>query len=384
MIRAFIFDIDGVIADSEDISIEVAIDYFGSIGVRATREAFREALGRGERGFFDTAAAALGLHGAPYSYEAASEFFRRNYARRIGTRSIAMPGTEIVRMARKAGIMTAAASSAPGWKTMANIAAAGLDPSDFDFIASGDDVKRCKPDKDIYALSLIKLGVAEREAVVFEDSKAGIESARKAGCRTVALMTTIDGASAYSAGADAVISDLSAAVPFSTPEEAEELLFPLQKGSGTVRYGANLIRPLERRMPDSFIEKRAVEAARKAWEHGYAPYSGFRVGAAVVSAATGRIYPGCNVENSSYGATICAERNAITTAVAAEGVIGIDLIAVYSDDDPPAPPCAVCLQVIAEFARPETRIVLASPRQAPVSYTFSELLPMPFIFPTMR
>ncbi len=61
MIRAFIFDIDGVIADSEDISIEVAIDYFGSIGVRATREAFREALGRGERGFFDTAAAALGL-----------------------------------------------------------------------------------------------------------------------------------------------------------------------------------------------------------------------------------------------------------------------------------------------------------------------------------
>ena len=158
----------------------------------------------------------------------------------------------------------------------------------------------------------------------------------------------------------------------------------MQKGSGTVRYGANLIRPLERRMPDSFIEKRAVEAARKAWEHGYAPYSGFRVGAAVVSAATGRIYPGCNVENSSYGATICAERNAITTAVAAEGVIGIDLIAVYSDDDPPAPPCAVCLQVIAEFARPETRIVLASPRQAPVSYTFSELLPMPFIFPTMR
>ena len=90
------------------------------------------------------------------------------------------------------------------------------------------------------------------------------------------------------------------------------------------------------------------------------------------------------MENSSYGATICAERNAITTAVSAEGTIGIDLLVVYSDDDPPAPPCAVCLQVIAEFARPDTPIVLFSASGKERHFTLSELLPNPFIFPSMR
>ena len=384
MIRALLFDMDGVLADSEDTSIEVGIDYYASIGVKATRDSFRNSLGCGERLFFDGSAAALGLHGAPYSYDDASAFFRRRYTELIGEKNIALPGVDIVRRARQSGILTALASSAPRWKVEANIRSIGLEPSDFCFIASGEDIKRNKPEKDIYELALIKLGVSADEAVVFEDTTGGIESGKRAGCRVVSMMTTIDGAAAEGAGADAVISDLSAVPPFSTPEELESFLFENGRGTDSVRYGANMIRPLERKMPQAFTEKRAIEAARKAWEHSYAPYSRFRVGAAVVSAATGRIYAGCNVENSSYGATICAERNAITTAVANEGAIGIDMLVVYSDDDPPAPPCAVCLQVIAEFARPETPVVLVTPHTEPVRYSFSELLPMPFIFPTMR
>ena len=135
-------------------------------------------------------------------------------------------------------------------------------------------------------------------------------------------------------------------------------------------------------LPPAYQE--LVDRAKAATDGSYAPYSGFRVGAAVVSAATGRIYAGCNVENSSYGAAICAERNAITTAVANEGVFGLDLLVVFSEDDPPAPPCALCLQVAAEFARPESAVLLVSADGKTRRHTFSELLPMPFIFPTMR
>ena len=136
-------------------------------------------------------------------------------------------------------------------------------------------------------------------------------------------------------------------------------------------------------MPYSFILEHAIESAKRAQNCAYAPYSGYKIGAAILSSASGRIYSGCNVENSSYGATICAERNAIFSAVAAEGAIGIDLLVVASDDDPPAPPCAACLQVIAEFAKPDTRVVLVSKNDRR-EYLFSDLLPHPFIFPSMR
>ena len=171
---------------------------------------------------------------------------------------------------------------------------------------------------------------------------------------------------------------------FSSPEEAEKAIFDISSEEKGIVYGANIIRPMKHRLSDPFILGRLRKAAAAARENAYAPYSSFKVGAAVLSALTGRIYSGCNMENSSYGATICAERNAITTAIAAEGVIGIDMLAVCSDDDPPAPPCALCLQVMAEFARPETEIILFSVNGDERHYTFSELLPNPFVFPTMR
>ena len=103
-----------------------------------------------------------------------------------------------------------------------------------------------------------------------------------------------------------------------------------------------------------------LKLALRARENAYAPYSKFKVGACVKSAATGKLYAGCNVENSSFGATICAERNAITTALTAEGIIGIETLVVVSDDEPPAPPCALCLQVLAEFTSPDSLVILSS------------------------
>ena len=386
MIKAFLFDMDGVLADTEDLSITIGIEYFSSIGIKASRADFEPNLGAGERAFFDRTALSLGALGnSRYSYEDASAFFRARYPELLARLDSAHPGAaEAVRNARRSGIMTSVASSAPAWKVHENIKAIGLCADDFDFIATGEDIRRNKPEKDIYELCLIKLGVDGSEAVVFEDSVSGITSGKRAGCQVVALMTTIDGESAARAGADAVISDLSVLPRFSSADEAESAIFSLSSEEKGEVYGANIIRPGRRRLSDAFTLERVKKAAAAARENAYAPYSGFKVGAAVLSASSGRIYAGCNVENSSYGATICAERNAITTAITAEGVIGIDILVVCSDDDPPAPPCAVCLQVIAEYARPDTHIVLFSVNGQERHYAFSELLPNPFVFPTMR
>jgi cytidine deaminase len=116
-------------------------------------------------------------------------------------------------------------------------------------------------------------------------------------------------------------------------------------------------------------------AARAVRVRGWAPYSGFKVGAAVLAA--GAVHRGCNVENASYGLTVCAERNAIAAAVAA-GAKRIDAVAVASVTTPPTPPCGACLQVLAEFGGPATRVLLVGARGARVETTLGELLPRAF------
>ena len=119
-----------------------------------------------------------------------------------------------------------------------------------------------------------------------------------------------------------------------------------------------------------------VTAARAVRRRAHAPYSNFTVGAAVLD-ERGRISLGCNVENASYGLTVCAERNAIAAAVAA-GARRVRAVAVASGAAPPASPCGACRQVIAELGDADTEVLIAGAKGPPERTTLGALLPRAF------
>ena len=122
-------------------------------------------------------------------------------------------------------------------------------------------------------------------------------------------------------------------------------------------------------------EARLIEAARLAFSKAYAPYSNFRVGAALLD-AEGEIHVGCNVENASFGGTVCAERNAVAGAVVA-GRRALVACAVYTDSPESTAPCGFCRQVLAEFA-PDLPIVCVTVSGKTWRTTLSDLLPHSF------
>jgi cytidine deaminase len=122
------------------------------------------------------------------------------------------------------------------------------------------------------------------------------------------------------------------------------------------------------------METKLLRAARAATKKAYAPFSKLKVGAAVLT-AKGRIFSGCNIENSSYGLTICAERVAISKAVSA-GEREVNAVLVYADTAKLMPPCGACLQVINEFSE-NAEIVLSNGRSTK-TYHLRELLPLGF------
>lgn len=114
--------------------------------------------------------------------------------------------------------------------------------------------------------------------------------------------------------------------------------------------------------------------AREARAHSYSPYSNFKVGAAL-RASSGKLYSGCNVENCSYGLTVCAERVTLYKAIS-EGERGFDALAIFTEAETLTPPCGACRQVLWEFSK-DMLIILANPK-GEKRLRLQDLLPVPF------
>jgi cytidine deaminase len=132
--------------------------------------------------------------------------------------------------------------------------------------------------------------------------------------------------------------------------------------------------PIDRPALDEAALEGLVEAARAVREQAYAPYSGFAVGAALLSG--GRVFSGVNVENASYPISVCAERNAVAAMVAAGGH-SVDAVAVVTDGATPTPPCGGCRQCLWEFG-PEAVVLAVTLKGDRARWPLAELLPHAF------
>lgn len=128
---------------------------------------------------------------------------------------------------------------------------------------------------------------------------------------------------------------------------------------------------------DSKVQE-GFEIARKSRDNAHAPYSKFQVGAAVKFKGIDKIYGGCNVENASFGGTVCAERTAIFSGIIENAKQEIEFVVVSVDTNPVTVPCAFCLQVMSEFASEDMPVYLGDLESIKKKVLFKELLPMPF------
>ena len=123
------------------------------------------------------------------------------------------------------------------------------------------------------------------------------------------------------------------------------------------------------------MDETLIDLARRASERAHAPYSGFRVGAALL-ASDGSVFTGCNVECSSFGGTVCAERSALVQAVA-QGRTAFRAITIYTETPEPTPPCGICRQMLMDFS-PDLEVVCVAAGGKTLQRTLKDLLPDAF------
>jgi beta-phosphoglucomutase len=187
-IRAAVFDMDGVLTDSEPLINAAAIAMFSEKGLRVRPEDFLPFVGTGEDRYLG--GVAENYHFA-LELQAAKRRTYEIYLALVPERLRAFPGAqELVRACRGAGLRVAVASSADEIKIVANLRKIGLPPAEWDAVVGAEDVIVKKPAPDIFLAAAGKLGLAPRECVVVEDAVNGIEAAKAAGMRCVAVAQT--------------------------------------------------------------------------------------------------------------------------------------------------------------------------------------------------
>ncbi|CAA7055136.1 unnamed protein product [Microthlaspi erraticum] len=208
-VSAVLFDMDGVLCNSEDLSRRAAVDVFTEMGVEVTADDFVPFMGTGEARFLGGVASVKGVEG--FDPDAAKKRFFEIYLDKYAKpeSGIGFPGAlELVTECKKRGLKVAVASSADRIKVDANLKAAGLDITMFDAIVSADAFENLKPAPDIFLSASKILGVPTSECVVIEDALAGVQAAKAANMRCIAVKTTLSEAVLKDAGPSMIRDDI--------------------------------------------------------------------------------------------------------------------------------------------------------------------------------
>ncbi|XP_008808703.1 protein SUPPRESSOR OF QUENCHING 1, chloroplastic isoform X1 [Phoenix dactylifera] len=191
-VSAVLFDMDGVLCNSEELSRMAAVDVFAEMGVSVTVDDFVPFMGTGEANFLGGVASVKGVTG--FDPEAAKKRFFEIYLDKYAkpNSGIGFPGAlELIRECKRSGFKVAVASSADRIKVDANLAAAGLPLSIFDAIVSADAFENLKPAPDIFLAASKSLSIPPSECIVIEDALAGVQAAKAAHMRCIAVTTTL-------------------------------------------------------------------------------------------------------------------------------------------------------------------------------------------------
>lgn len=208
-VSAVLFDMDGVLCNSEEPSRRAGVDVFAEIGVQVTVDDFVPFMGTGEANFLGGVASVKGVEG--FNTEAAKKRFFEIYLDKYAKpdSGIGFPGAlELISQCKSKGLKVAVASSADRIKVDANLAAAGLPLSMFDAIVSADAFENLKPAPDIFLAASRILNVPPSECIVIEDALAGVEAAKAAQMRCIAVRTTLSDEALESAGPTFIRDDI--------------------------------------------------------------------------------------------------------------------------------------------------------------------------------
>jgi beta-phosphoglucomutase len=188
MLKAVLFDMDGVLVDSEEFIRKAAVEMFAEKGFQVTQEDFIPFTGTGENRFLGGVAEKYGI---PLDIGKDKARTYRIYKKICAGKLRALPGAvETVKRCRRMGLKTAVTTSADELKMRVNLKEIGLSPASFDAMVYGDMVRYKKPDPEIYLTAAKLLGVHSSECLVIEDAPSGLQAAAAAGMKSLALSTS--------------------------------------------------------------------------------------------------------------------------------------------------------------------------------------------------
>ena len=206
-IRAIIFDMDGVLVDSEPAMYKASIEGLREFGIEARAEDFRPFVGTGEKSFIGNV---VRLHGGVYSDEMKDRVYEI-YCRDVDKEIVRFPAVvPTVRKLREKGYLLAVASAADAVKVNANIRASGLRASDFGAVVKAGDVVNLKPAPDIFLKAASLLGVDPSECIVCEDAENGVRAAKAGGMYCLGITSTFSDGRLKELGADWTAADIGA------------------------------------------------------------------------------------------------------------------------------------------------------------------------------